>query len=166
MRLKSLTLGVTLAVVARGLFIRLLLLKFGHDVKQLNAGDHSSLLAAYDDDFVLHFHAGEHRWAGDWVGKAGMDHFLQNFTAARIQGDIRQIAVSGPLWAMTLWVRFDDHADSPDGSRIYENQTVLVLRTKRGKIVEQDDFYVDTGRFLAFDRKLAELGVHPVAKPS
>jgi len=94
-----------------------------------------------------------------------MDRFLQNFTAARIEGEIRQIAVSGPPWAMTLWARFDDHADGPDG-RIYENRTVLVLRTRWGKIVEQEDFYIDTGRFLAFDRKLAELGVDPVPKSS
>jgi ketosteroid isomerase-like protein len=166
MRLKSLVLGVTFAVVARSVSIRLLLLKFGRDVKKLNAGDHSSLLAVYDDDFVLHFHTGDHRWAGDWVGKAGMDRFLQNFTAARIQGEIRQIAVSGPPWAMTLWARFDDHADGPDGGRIYENRTVLVLRTRWGKIVEQEDFYIDTGRFVPFDHKLAELGVDPVPKPS
>ena len=94
-----------------------------------------------------------------------MDRFLQNFTAARIQGEICQIAVSGPSWAMTLWARFDDHADSPDG-RIYENRTVLVLRTRWGKIVEQEDFYIDAGRFLAFERKLAELGVDPVPKSS
>jgi ketosteroid isomerase-like protein len=53
-----------------------------------------------------------------------------------------------------------------DGGRIYENRTVLVLRTRWGKIVEQEDFYIDTGRLLAFDRKLAELGVDPVPKPS
>ena len=166
MRLKCLVLGVTLTVVARGLMIRLLLLKFGRDVRKLNAGDHSSLLAAYHDDFVLHFHTGDHRWSGDWVSKKAMDRFLQNFTAARIQGEIRQIAISGPPWAMTLWARFDDHADGPDGTRIYENRTVLVLRTRWGKIVEQDDFYIDTERFLTFDRALAELGVQPVPKPS
>ena len=45
-----------------------------------------------------------------------------------------------------MWVRFDDHADAPDGTRIYENSTVLVLRTRWGKVVEQHDFYVDTQR--------------------
>jgi hypothetical protein len=43
---------------------------------------------------------------------------------------------------------------------------VLVLLTSWGNIVEQDDFGVDTGRFPGFDRKLAELGVDPVPKPS
>ena len=94
-----------------------------------------------------------------------MDRFLQMFTAAGIKGEIRQITTSGPLWAMTMWVRFDDHADGPDGTRLYENSTVLVLRTRWGKVVEQHDFYVDTGRIVDFDRKLAELGVAAVARP-
>jgi ketosteroid isomerase-like protein len=164
MRLRTVMLGAAGAIVARSLLIRLLVLKFGRDVEKLNAGDHSSLLAAYGDDFVLHFNEGDHRWSGDWVGKAGMDRFLQNFTRARIQGSIRSVAISGPLWALTLWVRFDDFVDAPDGPRIYENQTVLVLRTRFGKVVEQHDFYVDTGRILELDRRLSELGVEPIGK--
>jgi hypothetical protein len=60
--------------------------------------------------------------------------------------------------------RFDDHADGPDGTRLYENRTVLVLRTSWGKNVEQSDFFVDTARLIDFDRKLAELGVEAVAR--
>ncbi|MCB0875272.1 MAG: nuclear transport factor 2 family protein [Solirubrobacterales bacterium] len=163
-KLKSLLAGAALALAARALFPRLLLAKFSSDVEKLNAGDHRSLLDAYGDDFVLHFAEGDHRWSGDWVGKAGMDRFLQNFTAAGIKGEIRGIATSGPLWALTMWVRFDDHADAPDGTRIYENSTVLVLRTRWGKVVEQHDFYADTERIAAFDRKLTELGVEGVAR--
>ncbi len=164
MHLKSLILGAKLAIIARALIPRLLLIKFGRDVEKLNAGDHTSLLDAYADDFVLHFNDGEHRWAGEWVGKAGMDRFLQNFTAAKIQGQIKQIALSGPPWALSMWVRFDDHADGPDGTRLYENRTVLVLKTKWGKVVDQEDFYVDTNNLIEFDRKLTELGVKPVPK--
>lgn len=162
MRLKTLLTGAALAVGGRALLPRLLLVKFGRDVERLNAGDHSTLLAAYADDAVLHFNDGDHRWAGDWVGKAAIDRFLQNFVAAKVQGEIDQIAVSGPPWSLTVMVRFDDHADGPDGARLYENRTVLVLRTKWGKVVDQEDFYVDTGRILAFDRKLTELGIAPV----
>ena len=165
MKLKSLLAGAALAFGARALFPRLLLLKFSGDVAKLNAGDHSALLGAYADDFVLHFAEGPHRWSGDWVGRAGMDRFLQNFTAAGIQGEIRGIATSGPLWALTMWVRFDDHAEAPDGTRIYENSTALVLRTRWGKVVEQHDFYLDTERITAFDRKLTELGVEVVPQP-
>ncbi len=161
----SLLVGALLALTARALLPRLLLLRFSGDVAKLNAGDHSALLDAYADDFVLHFHQGPHRWSGDWIGRAGMDRFLQNFTAAGIQGEIRQIATSGPLWALTIWVRFDDHADAPDGTRIYENSTALVLRTRWGKVVEQHDFYVNTEAITGLDRKLAELGVEAIPKP-
>jgi ketosteroid isomerase-like protein len=165
MKPSSLLAGAVLALGARALMPRALLLKFSGDIAKLNAGDHTPLLDAYADDFVLHFAEGPHRWSGDWVGKAGMDRFLQNFTAAGIQGELRQIATSGPLWAMTMWARFDDHADAPDGTRLYENSTVLVLRTRWGKVVEQHDYYVDTARLVEFDRKLTELGVAPIPRP-
>jgi ketosteroid isomerase-like protein len=156
--------GAAAAIAGRAALVRLLERKFQADVAQLNAGDHTALLGAYADDFVLHFHEGPHRWSGDWVGKTGMDRFLRNFVAARIQGEIREITTSGPPWAMTLWVRFDDHAEAPDGTRIYDNSTVLMLRTRMGKVVEQHDFYLDTGRILDLDRKLTELGVEVVPK--
>jgi ketosteroid isomerase-like protein len=60
---------------------------------------------------------------------------------------------------MTILVGFDDHADGPDGERLYENHTVLVCRTRWGKIVHQEDVYVDTVRMVAFDRKLTALGL-------
>jgi ketosteroid isomerase-like protein len=164
-KLSNLLAGAALALAARALFPRLLVLKFSGDVAKLNAGDHTALLDAYADDFVLHFNEGPHRWSGDWVGKPAMDRFLQNFTAAGIQGEIRSIATSGPLWALTMWVRFDDHAEAPDGTRIYDNKTVLLLRTRWGKVVEQYDFYVDTGAILELDRKLEELGVEAVPAP-
>jgi ketosteroid isomerase-like protein len=166
MHVKSVLTGAALAVGGRALLPQLLLAKFGRDVARLNAGDHSTLLEAYADGAVLRFNEGDHRWSGAWLGKAGIDRFLQNFTAAGIQGEIKEIATSGPPWALTMWVRFDDHADGPDGTRLYENRTVLVLRTKWGKLVDQEDFYVDTGRIVAFDRKLTELGVAPVPKPA
>jgi ketosteroid isomerase-like protein len=166
MKLLNLLAGAALALAARALLPRILLLRFSGSVAKLNAGDHTALLDNYADDFVLHFNEGPHRWSGDWIGKAGMDRFLQNFTAAGIQGQIKSIATSGPLWALTMWVRFDDHADAPDGTRIYENSTVLVLRTRWFKVVEQHDFYVDTASIAEFDRKLAELGVEVVPAPA
>ena len=163
---RHLVLGAALGAGAKPLLRRLLLAKLRHDVARLNAGDRSALLRAYADDFVLHFADGDHRWAGDWVGRQGMDRFLQNFTAAGIQGEIKELSTSGPPWALVLWVRFDDHADGPDGTRLYENSTVLMLRTRWGKVVEQWDFYRDTERITHFDRRLAELGVEPAHRPT
>jgi ketosteroid isomerase-like protein len=166
MKLRNVLVGAALALAARAALPRILLLKFSGSVKALNAGDYKPLLDNYADDFVLHFHDGPHRWRGDWVGKAGFEAFMQNFTAAGIQGEIRSIATSGPLWALTMWVRFDDHADAPDGTRLYENSTVLVLRTRRFKVVEQHDFYVDTQEIVDFDRRLQERGVEAVPAPA
>ena len=53
-----------------------------------------------------------------------------------------------------------------DGSRLYTNSTVLVLRTRWGKVVEQHDFYVDTQEIVDFDRKLTELGVEAIPAPA
>jgi ketosteroid isomerase-like protein len=164
MKPRSLLAGAALALAVRAALPRLLMLKFAPSVAKLNAGDHRPLLDAYSDDIVLHFHDGPHRWRGDWVGKPEMDRFLQMFTAAKIQGELVDITTSGPLWALTMWVRFDDHADGPDGTRLYTNSTVLVLRTKWGKVVEQRDFYVDTQAIVDFDRKLEEMGTEAVAK--
>jgi ketosteroid isomerase-like protein len=164
MRRTGLLTGAAIAIGARAMLPRLLLIKFGRDVERLNAGDHSTLLDAYAEDAILRFNDGDHRWAGDWNGKQNIDRFLQNFTAAGIKGEIKSIAVAGPPWAMTMVVRFDDHADGPDGTRLYENRTVLLLRTRWGKVVEQEDYYADTTRITDFDRKLAELGVVAVPR--
>jgi len=155
--------GAVLGLGARALLPRLLRMRFERDVRRLNDGDRSGLLSAYADDAVLRFHEGEHRWSGQWVGKPAIDRFLQQFVASRVQGEIRQMALSGPPWALTIWVRFDDHADADYGTRLYENRAVLVLRTRWGKVVDHEDFYVDTVRLAAFDRALSERGVPPVA---
>jgi len=79
-----------------------LLLKLRSDVRRLNAGDYTPLLAAYADDAVLHFNDGRHRWSGDYRGKPAIERFLREFTAAGLQGEIRELWVAGPPWAVTL----------------------------------------------------------------
>lgn len=93
MKLSNVLAGATLALGARALLPRALLIKFSGDLAKLNVGDHTVLLDAYADDFVLHFAEGPHRWSGGWVGKAGMERFLQNFTA-RAGGAIRPATMS------------------------------------------------------------------------
>ncbi|GAA4931126.1 SnoaL-like protein [Actinomycetospora succinea] len=154
--LTGIGLGVAAGLGARALLPVALRAKFTGDVTRLNAGDPSSLLTAYADDAVLHFPQGEHRFAGPWRGKPAIERFLRTFVASRIQGRLREIAVSGPPWALTIWARFDDHADAADGTRLYENRAVLVLRTRWGRVVDHEDFFADTERIAAFDRALAE----------
>lgn len=38
-----------------------------------------------------------------------------------------------------------------------------MVRTRWGKIVEHEDYYLDTGRIVAFEEKLGALGIEPAA---
>ena len=154
--------GAAAALAARAALRGALLMKLRHDVARLNAGDHRPLLAGYAEDAVLRFHPGDHRWAGDHHGKPAIERFLREFVHAGLQGEIRDLWLGGPPWALTLVARFDDWATAPDGTRIYENRTVLVVRTRWGRIVEHQDFYEDTGRIETLEARLRELGIPPI----
>jgi ketosteroid isomerase-like protein len=160
----SLLAGAALGLGARALLPKALMVKFRRDVAKLNAGDYAPLLASYADDAVLHFNDADHRWRGEHRGTAELDLFFRDFVAAKVQGEIKQLWIAGPPWALTMIVRFDDHAHAPDGRQLYDNRTTLVLRTRWGKVVEQWDYYEDTVRMVAFDRALSEIGVEPVGR--
>jgi ketosteroid isomerase-like protein len=155
--------GAAAALGGRALFVRALRFKFARDLAKLNAGDYRPLLRGYADDAVIVFNDGDHRWAGEHRGKAAIERFLQDFTAAGLKGELGDLQVAGPPWAMTMMVRFDDEARGPDGEQLYRNRVAMVIRTRWGKIVRHEDFYEDTGRIEAFDRRLSELGREPVA---
>lgn len=161
----SVLIGAVGALAMRASVVPVLRLKFTRDVARLNAGDATPLLAAFAPDAVLRFAPGDHRWAGTWTGRAAIEQFLDLFTAAGIQGELREVAVSGPPWSMRLWARFDDHAAAPDGTPLYANRAVLVLRTRWGRIVEQDDFYADTTQMPAFDAALTAHGILAPPRP-
>ena len=122
-RTTSLLLGAAGALAARSAVQAALLAKFRRDVASLNRGDAGPLLAAYAADAVLRFNPGEHRWAGDHVGKPAITRLLADFTAAGVQGELGQLWFSGAPWKISFVIRFDDHAEAPDGTRIYENRT-------------------------------------------
>lgn len=154
--------GVTLMVVLRIAFIRVLLVKLRRDIAALNAGDHRPLLAGYAKDAVLVFNDTIPRWAGDGgqhVGRDAIGTFLADFVRYGIKGELVEGWVGGWPWSMTILVRFDDHADDEGGHRVYENHTVLLCRTRWGKIVHQEDFYFDTVRMRAFDENLTSRGM-------
>jgi ketosteroid isomerase-like protein len=160
----SLLAGAGAAIAVRALLPRLLLVKLRSDVRRLNAGDYTPLLAGYADDAVLRFNDGPHRWSGDYRGKPAIERFLREFTAAGLKGEIRELWVAGPPWALTLIARFDDRATGPDGEELYANRATIVARTRWGKIVEHEDFYKDTARIVTFDERLRERGIGPVTR--
>jgi ketosteroid isomerase-like protein len=163
-RWPTLAAGAAAAVLARALLPRVLLVKLRRDVRALNAGDHRPLLSGYAEDAVLVFNDGDHRWAGEHRGKAEIDRFLRDFVAAGLGGEIVELFVAGPPWRLTLIARFDDRATGPGGEELYRNRTVLVARTRWGRIVHQADFYEDTERIVALDARLRELGIAPIGQ--
>lgn len=62
--------------------------------------------------------------------------------------------------ALTLLVRFDDQA-AREGDELYSNRTVLLVmvRTRWGRVPQQENFYEDTERISALETRLRELGV-------
>lgn len=155
--------GCAAATAVRPTLRYLLWARLRRDLQALNAGDYRPLLANYTDDAVLRFHYGQHRWSGEHRGKPAIEHFLRNFTAAGLQGEIRQLIVAGSPWRMTVIVRFDDHATSPGGQELYRNRAVLLIRTRWGRIIEHEDFYEDTNRIDTLETQLQSLGMHPVS---
>lgn len=160
--LVGILIGIVLVVVLRIVFIRLLLIKLRRDVAALNRGDYRPLLAGYAPDAVLEFNDTVPRWAGDGGlhrGREAIGVFLADFVRYGIQGEVLEGWVGGWPWSMTILVRFDDHADDESGNRVYDNHTVLLCRTRWGKIVRQEDYYFDTVRMGAFDESLTSRGM-------
>lgn len=160
---RSLLLGAGAAIAGRALTERLILLKLRRDVRRLNEGDYRPLLSGYTDDAVMRFNEGPHRWSGEHRGKPAIERFLRNFVEAGLKGELRAVWISGPPWALTLAARFDDRATGPAGEQLYVNRVMMTVRTRWGRIVEHEDFYLDTGRMEAFEEKLRALGIEPVA---
>ncbi|MCW3018747.1 MAG: hypothetical protein JWN10_1055 [Solirubrobacterales bacterium] len=146
--------GAGLALTARALVCRALLFKLRRDVRALNAGDIRPLLSNFAQDAVMRFNDGEHRWAGEHRGKAAIAAFLESFVDAGLRGHVSELFVSGPPWRLTLLARFDDHASDTAGEEIYRNRTILLARARWGRIVSQEDFYEDTQRIVALERRL------------
>src|ERR1700733_5131068 len=130
---RSMLLGAGAAIAGRALLPHVALLKLRRDVRALNAGDYRPLLAGYADDAVLRFNNGPPRWSGEHHGKPAIERFLQNFTAAGIRGELTDIWIAGPPWALTMAARFNDAASTPDGDELYANRVAMVVRTRWGK---------------------------------
>lgn len=155
-------LGAAATVAGRVLLHRGLLVKLRRNLDRLAVGHYEPLLSAYAQDAVLRFHEGRHRWSGTHQGKTAIARFLQDFVRAGLQGEIVDLWIGGPPWALTLVIRFDDRATGPDGRRLYANRVVLVVRTCWGKITHHEDFYEDTARIETFENELQRLGITPV----
>jgi ketosteroid isomerase-like protein len=119
---------------------------------QLMAGDVDAFLRFYADDATLTF-PGDNSWGPVYRGKDEIRGFLERFLRVGIRGEVLDIAVHGPPWDTTVFVRFDDRAAAPDGTVVYENRATILLKGSWGKIVSEEVFE-DTERVAELDRWL------------
>jgi uncharacterized protein (TIGR02246 family) len=121
-------------------------------VDRLMAGDVDAFLRFYADDATLTF-PGDNSWGPVYRGKDEIRGFLERFLRVGLRGEVLEIAVLGPPWDTTVFVRFDDRATAPDGSVVYENRAVILLKGRWGKIVSEEVFE-DTELVAELDRWL------------
>jgi ketosteroid isomerase-like protein len=123
-------------------------------LRRLREGDVEAVLRLYHDDVRFIF-PGENSWAADFHRKQDLEPWFRRFVRVGLQLEAEEILVKGPPWNTTVCVRFTDRAAGDDGSTVYENRGVIVLKVRWGKVA-YEIAHEDTERVAAFDRYLAE----------
>lgn len=148
-RLTTAALAIPAAHMAYAGSTRVLLRRYA---AKLMDGDIDAFLRFYADDATLEF-PGENSWGPVYRGKNEIRGFLERFLRVGLQGEVHEVAVSGPPWKANVFVRFTDRAHGPDGELVYENDAVIHLESRWGKVV-RERVYEDTERVAEFDRYL------------
>ncbi|MFD1813867.1 nuclear transport factor 2 family protein [Rhodococcus gannanensis] len=133
--------------------------RFERYVVALNAGNHRPLLSAYHPNAVLRFPDGVHSWSGLHVGRDAIEALLKGYVAGDFRGEIAEVYFGGPPWRMTAVVRFHGHSSQRSRRTGRRSRLVLLVRTRWGRIVEQEDFFEHSSRTEAFEARLRELGL-------
>ena len=93
---------------------------------------------------------GDNSWSGDYRGKAAHRAWLARLVQAGIKTYPDEVVAAGFPWNMTVCVRGHDHADAPDGRRVYENRFVIWGKLRWGRLHELE-VYEDTIKPRALD---------------
>lgn len=131
------------------------------NIARLNAGDPGPALAMFAEDAALCF-PGDNSWSTQFRpaalgrraavthrGRSEIEAFLHRYVGTGMQMVVDDILVNGPPWDLRAAVRVH-HWIAAEGGDRYNNRAVLFVRTRWGRIVEQED-YEDTVRVAAFD---------------
>jgi ketosteroid isomerase-like protein len=121
---------------------------------RLMEGDVDAFLQFYADDATIEF-PGDNSWGPVYRGKDEIRGFLERFLRVGLRGEIHEVLVSGPPWDTTVCVHFTDHARAPDGELVYENDAMIVLKSRWGKVV-RERVYEDTEKVAELDRWLEQ----------
>ena len=136
------------------------------NVEVLNAGDYQPTLAMFAGDATLTF-PGDNSWSRQFTepgtgresspthrGRVEIEAFLRRYVDAGVQMRIEDMLVNGPPWNTRVAVRAQVWIPRFDGTDLYANRVVLMVRSAWGKVRAQED-YVDTQRSAALDEALA-----------
>jgi ketosteroid isomerase-like protein len=122
----------------------------------LQRGDIKPMLSTFAKDAVFRF-PGDSSWSGVYRGRREIERWLRRFAGVQMQFEVRDVAVGGPPWNMSIFTRFTDSWTAPDGTVVYENEGVLFDRAKWMKIVYHEACE-DTMRVAPLDDYLAAQG--------
>ncbi len=114
------------------------------------AGDASLMMKATAADVSFRF-PGSSSFAASLEGRESLRAWLDRFTTLDTIFDLREVAVSGPPWNMTVAVRFHDAIGSD-----YENEGVEWLHIRWGR-VRSIEVFLDTERVSSWERRHPEL---------
>ncbi|NYF33593.1 MULTISPECIES: nuclear transport factor 2 family protein [Sphingopyxis] len=131
----------------------------------LSRGDWESALAGMADRFE-HIFPGDHALGGTRHSKAGLRAWFQRLFAVHpvLKFEIKHIASSGTPWDTTAVIEWRDRAVMADGDTSYVNDGVHIIRLRWGKIVSLHP-YLDTAKYAAALKRLADTGFAPAAAP-
>lgn len=134
------------------------------NIRQANEGHYGSALAMLAPDATLTF-PGDNSWSRQFrepvadryphpthVGRNEIEAFLRRYAEHNIQMEIEDILVNGPPWNLRIAVRVNDWIQDDAGTERYTNRAVLMVRSRWGKVVQQED-YEDTERVRALDAR-------------
>ena len=102
---------------------------------------------------------GDSSWAIELEGKDELEPWLRRFADVGIQIHPDEVVLKGFPWNQTICIRGEDHLDSAEGERVYENRYVIWGRIAWGKLREYE-VYEDTRKSKELDDYLKGIGEH------
>ena len=133
------------------------------NIARLNRGDPGPARAMFAQDATLTF-PGDNSWSRMFRppepgrepgrthrGRAEIEAFLTRYVEHGLQMEVEDILVNGPPWRARAAAVVHDWVPGPDGRDLYNNRAVLYVRTRWGRISQEEDFE-DCERAAAYDR--------------
>ena len=151
MRARPLLLALT-GVLARSLYGAGMRALLRESVRRVNAGDPRLLFATYARDVTFVF-PGDSSWAGEYRGREEVKGFVRRFIDVGLALEPTDILIDGPPWTTRVCLRFVDRARAQDGTLVYENDGVILIRSKWGRVRHYEN-HEDTQKVAEFDRWL------------